>query len=261
MTRLYSLLTVKRLDEHEREIEGIASTGETDRVGDIVEPMGLQAPSRGVSLLWQHAHDKPIGWATFDRPTAKGITFRAKLPKPTEPSPFRDLVEMAWGALVHATVRGVSIGFRALATEPLPAGGTRFTRAELLELSLVSVPANASATVTAIKRYANGGRNRVVRLDEPLTDRNGNVLWAPKKATHRVVKLDMPSNAPAENGGVMRAAEAAMEELFEAERLAAIAKKAGPGALPIRMVSEAARETDRELAAIRARIAKLEGKR
>lgn len=169
MTRLYSLLTVKKLDEYSREIFGVASTGETDRQGDIVEPLGLKAPSGGVSLLWQHDHGKPVGWATFDRPTAKGITFRAKLPKPSDPSPFRDLVEMAWGALVSKTVRGVSIGFRPLEAEPLGGGGMRWKKAELLEISLVSVPANASATVTTIKRLATGHEPpRVVKLDHPV---------------------------------------------------------------------------------------------
>ncbi len=176
MSRFYSILTLKGVDEARREIFGVASTGETDRMGDIVEPLGLTAPAGGVSLLWQHDSTKPVGWATLDPPTSKGVTFRAKLPKPATASPFRDAVEMAWGALVHGTARGVSIGFRSLKSAPLPTGGIRFLAAEIVEISLVSVPANSACSVTAIKALDQAQRRKsgglpVVKLDRPLIGR------------------------------------------------------------------------------------------
>jgi phage head maturation protease len=48
-------------------------------------------------------------------------------------------------------VRGVSIGFRALEHAFLDGGGIRFVKTEVLELSLVSVPANGEATIQTIK--------------------------------------------------------------------------------------------------------------
>jgi hypothetical protein len=51
--------------------------------------------------------------------------------------------------LLKAGILGaVSIGFLPLEWEPIKGGGLRFTRWELLELSVVSVPANPSALVT-----------------------------------------------------------------------------------------------------------------
>src|SRR3984885_5980701 len=51
-------------------------------------------------------------------------------------------------ALAKAGVlNAVSIGFRPLKSEPLRTGGQKFTKWELLELSIVSVPANPSALV------------------------------------------------------------------------------------------------------------------
>jgi HK97 family phage major capsid protein len=49
-------------------------------------------------------------------------------------------------------VRGVSIGFRAIEREWLDDdSGIRFTQTEVLELSLVTIPANADATINVIK--------------------------------------------------------------------------------------------------------------
>jgi hypothetical protein len=41
MNRAYSILTVKAVQEDQRIIRGTATTPEPDRVGDIVEPLGV----------------------------------------------------------------------------------------------------------------------------------------------------------------------------------------------------------------------------
>jgi hypothetical protein len=59
---------------------------------------------------------------------------------------------MAWGEVKAGLVRAVSIGFRAVEYAFIEGtGGIRFIASEVLELSLVSVPANAGATITSIK--------------------------------------------------------------------------------------------------------------
>ncbi|WP_234838106.1 phage major capsid protein [Sinorhizobium medicae] len=115
-----------------------------------MEPLGVQFKNP-MPLLHQHDHDKPVGSVTFDRPTKDGITFVAKLPKIEEPGPLRDRVETAWGEVKAGLVRAVSIGFRAMEYAFLDSGGIRFTETEVLELSLVSVPANADAVISTIK--------------------------------------------------------------------------------------------------------------
>jgi HK97 family phage major capsid protein/HK97 family phage prohead protease len=147
---MYSILTVKAVEEDQRIIRGVATTPNPDRVGDIVEPLGVQFKNP-MPLLHQHDHDKPVGTVTFDRPTKDGITFEAKLPKIDEPGPLRDRVETAWGEVKAGLVRAVSIGFRAMEHAFLDSGGIRFIETEVLELSLVSVPANADAVISTIK--------------------------------------------------------------------------------------------------------------
>lgn len=150
MNRMYSVLTVKAVEEEQRVIRGIATTPNPDRVGDIVEPLGVRFKNP-MPLLHQHDHDKPVGTVTFDKPTKDGITFEAKLPKIEEAGPLRDRIETAWGELKAGLVRAVSIGFRALEYSWMDDGGIRFISTEVLELSLVSVPANADAVISTIK--------------------------------------------------------------------------------------------------------------
>lgn len=156
-TRAYSVLNIKSVDDERRVISGIATTPETDRMGDIVDPMGAKfAPS--ISLLWQHQHDKPVGEANFGKPTAKGIPFTATIAKIAEAGPLKDLVDMAWQSVKAKLVKGVSIGFRPIKYDMMSEGGIRFTETEIYELSLVTIPANASATIQSIKSMDVTGR-------------------------------------------------------------------------------------------------------
>ncbi|WP_349573116.1 phage major capsid protein [Azotobacter salinestris] len=150
MNRAYSVLEVKALDDGQRVITGVATTPTPDRVGDIVEPLGVEFKNP-LPLLWQHEHDKPVGTVTFDKPTAKGITFTAKLADVQEEGKLKERIDEAWQSLKANLVRGVSIGFRPIEYSWLDEGGIRFIKSEVFELSLVTIPANADATINTIK--------------------------------------------------------------------------------------------------------------
>lgn len=165
--RAYSLLEVKAFDEDAREITGIATTPEPDRMGDVVDPLGAKFAAE-LPLLWQHRHDAPVGAVRFGKPTAKGIPFRASVAKIENPGPLKDLVDMAWDAVKAKLVRGVSIGFRALEYAFMESGGIRFSETEIYELSLVTIPANASATIQTIKAMDTAGRMKAASLGVPL---------------------------------------------------------------------------------------------
>lgn len=152
MNRAYSLLEVKDLSEDKRIIAGMATTPTPDRAGDIVEPLGVKF-NNPLPLLHQHRSDQPVGTVNFKKPTKDGISFEARLPKIAEPGPLKDRVDTAWGEIKAGLVRGVSIGFRGLETSMMDDGGIRFIDTEVLELSLVTVPANAEATIQTIKAY------------------------------------------------------------------------------------------------------------
>ncbi len=154
MHRAYSVLQTKSIDDGERVIRGVATSPEVDRVGDIVDPLGVRYKNP-LPLLWQHQHEKPVGTVKFDAPTKDGVTFEARLPVISEPGTLKDRVDEAWQSIKSGLVAAVSIGFRPIdgAVETLKTGGLKFLKTEVYELSLVTIPANASAVIQAIKAF------------------------------------------------------------------------------------------------------------
>ena len=174
MERAYSMLEVKSANDEARVIEGIASTPTPDRYADIVEPLGAKF-ALPMSLLWQHKHDAPVGTVEFAKVTKEGIPFKATIARLDEPGTLKDRLDEAWQSVKLGLVRAVSIGFRPLEYAYMDDGGIRYLSWEWLELSLVSIPANAEATINTIRSIdtttraalgASGGH--VVRLDQPL---------------------------------------------------------------------------------------------
>ena len=156
MNRAYSFLETKAINDEERTISGWATTPQTDRVGDVVEPMGVTFKNP-LPLLWQHQHDKPIGTVEFGKPTAKGVPFTAKLPVIEEEGALRDRIEEAWQSIKAGLVRAVSIGFRSIEAARIEGTyGMRFLKTEVFELSAVTIPANAGATINTIKSFDIG---------------------------------------------------------------------------------------------------------
>lgn len=152
--RAYSLLHVKSLDVEKRVISGIATTPEADRMGDVVVPEGITFKNP-LPLLLFHDSRRPVGRVKFAKATADGVEFEATIAKVEEPASLKDEVDHAWALVKNKLITGVSIGFRPLndAIEIMKTGGLRFLETEVLELSLVAIPANASATIHTVKSF------------------------------------------------------------------------------------------------------------
>lgn len=174
MQRAYSALEIKDVNDGERIITGIASTPSTDRMGDIVEPLGADY-TLPIPLLWQHDSSQPIGWVERATPSKTGIQIQARFAKIDAPGPLRDRLDEAWQSIKLGLVRGLSIGFRGLDSEAIPNSyGVTFKKWEWLELSAVTIPANSDASIQTIKAIDRAslaalGRKEapVVRLDQP----------------------------------------------------------------------------------------------
>ncbi len=172
-TRVHSVVTIKAIDDEAREFVGIASTPATDRMDDIVEPSGAEY-KLPLALLWQHDRMLPVGTILTAKATKAGIEVRGSIPKVDAPQGLAARLEEAWQSLKHQLVRGLSIGFRPLEYSFMDNGGIHFTKWEWLELSLVTIPANAEATITSIKSFdreqlAASGKKlpTVVRIGKP----------------------------------------------------------------------------------------------
>jgi HK97 family phage major capsid protein/HK97 family phage prohead protease len=168
--RGYSTFEVKAVDEDARIIEGVATTPAPDRMQDVVEPLGAQF-ELPLPLIWMHQTSKPVGEVVFAKPTKNGIPFRAKIPKFDEPGTVKDRLDEAWHSLKLKLVRGVSIGFRSLEeTYDKATGGFRFVRWEWLELSLVTIPANAEASISTIRSIYLKSLGAVAASGEAVTE-------------------------------------------------------------------------------------------
>lgn len=177
MNRAHSLFEVKGFDDETREIQGIATTPTPDRMGDIVEPKGavFKLP---IPLLWQHRSDQPIGHVVSARVTRDGISVSAKLAKVAESGTLKDRLDEAWQSLKTGLVRGLSIGFNPIG-DPEKIENTysyKFSKWEWLELSAVTIPANADASIQTVKAFDSewvaSDRDRgIVRLDDEITRR------------------------------------------------------------------------------------------
>jgi HK97 family phage prohead protease len=149
--RAYSILDIKSIDEDKRIISGTATTPTVDRMGDIIEPLGVKF-SNPLAFLWQHDHERPIGVCNFKKPTKDGIDFVAEIASINEPGTLKDRLDEAWQSLKIGLVRAVSIGFRPIEYSFMEdSNGIRFLETEVYELSAVTIPANAEALISGVK--------------------------------------------------------------------------------------------------------------
>jgi len=121
--------------------------GNRDRDGDIVAP-GAFAESLKASLpalLWQHDQKSPIGRFDVVREDKRGLYVRGRLSMSGRGREAYDLLKM--GAL-----NGLSIGFVTKeAARDKVSGARTIMKADLMEVSLVTFPANELARVQAVK--------------------------------------------------------------------------------------------------------------
>jgi HK97 family phage major capsid protein len=158
----------------QRIITGIATTPRPDRSGDVIDPLGATF-TNPVPLLLSHDKNLPIGEVVFGQPTAAGIPFTATLPTIAEPGPLKDRVDGAWQAIKARLFKAVSPGYRAMrdAITPNTFGGCNFLKTEFLELSLVTVPANADATITNFKAATATVDKPMATIQEQITHWTG----------------------------------------------------------------------------------------
>jgi|GEM_PF-2010246 len=121
--------------------------GNLDRDGDVVSRGAFSESLKGrmPALLWQHNAKEPIGRFDVVREDKKGLYVKGRLSMEGRGREAYELLKM--GAL-----DGLSIGFVTREASRNAATGTRtITKADLMEISLVTFPANELARVTGVK--------------------------------------------------------------------------------------------------------------
>ncbi|KAF2991145.1 HK97 family phage prohead protease [Methylocystis sp. MJC1] len=176
-----------------RQIRVVASTATPDRVKDVMVPDGCDLTQYRVNpvVLANHDPNCPIGTAQVE---IKNGRVEATIDfAPAGASPKAD----EYCALAKAGVlNAVSVGFEPTDAEPIRGGGDRIKSWSLLELSLVSVPANPEALVIARSlEKANSEKWKVgASLNLPLDEDSD---WdGPEAAESIFEKADLDGDDP-----------------------------------------------------------------
>ena len=136
---------VRSSDDRQLTVRHVISTEHVDRVGDIVRARGMKIRGKPV-VLWAHGRD------SMREPIAKPLsikpgTFEGEQGIEAETQFFPDdLGRRLFQKVKEGFLHSWSIGFSVLRESPLAGGGRDIKEWELLEYSLVPVPANPYAT-------------------------------------------------------------------------------------------------------------------
>lgn len=142
-----SIVTKTGTVEVSDDLEFVLSDDTPDRYGDIVEARGWDLAwfRKNPIALFGHDNDFPIG--TWENVRVEGGKLLGQL-KMAAPGTSARIDELR--SLVQQKIlRAVSVGFKPVETQPNGNKGIRFLKQELLETSLVSVPANPAALAVA----------------------------------------------------------------------------------------------------------------
>ena len=158
-------------------IEGYANFGAKDRVGDLIDPSvwsvgeSLNNFKKNPILLFNHDYDEPVGRVEDLEPRSDGLFIRAK-------------ITAAAGKVYKLIADGIlttfSVGFRLLDAKWIGETETfLITKAELLEVSVVSVPCQQDS-IFSLAKSMNGEDYLAIRKS-----------FGPKQSTIIGVKKNM----------------------------------------------------------------------
>jgi len=158
LEQVHVALIIKSADERTgRRFTGLASTPDEDEHGHSIDPLGVSF-TNPAPLLLHHDQRIPVGEVIFGTPTLAGVPFEATIPTVVEPGLVKEATDRAAHLVKYRLIRRVSAGLKPLRVEPRKNGLLRIVTSVFHELSLVTVPANAHASILAIKSLATPAR-------------------------------------------------------------------------------------------------------
>lgn len=224
-------LTFKEVDSDSEEliIEGFASTVDKDRMGDIIvsdawNEKALQAYAQNPVILAFHRHDRPIGKATDVKAGKNGLTLKAYISKAA--GEIRELIK-------DGILKAFSVGFIVKdADYDMEKDIFLIKEVELLEVSVVSVPANPYATFNVSKSFKDSREFEEFKKsfvkEEISTNEENNIMADLEKKTEK------STPAPTID---LKAIAAQVKAELKAEADAAAAEKAAADARRVEMQS------------------------
>ena len=247
MQKIFNLTStfkfVDEADDGSVNIKGYASTNDTDRAGDVIEKEawekgGLDNYTNNPVVLFNHDYNRPIGRATGLETDDRGLRITANISKSA--GDVTNLVK-------EGILRALSVGFRVKDADYIEeTDGLKISDAELFEVSVVSVPANQSATFSVAKSFDTKSeydewKKQFVKKPEAIKPQDTDVSlssrkktmsekiedfnleeFAKKVASETAAKIAMQqaeSKAKAEEEAVVKAEKAAEEQVAQEAEL------------------------------------------
>jgi len=168
MNKFISNAIIKELNEKERSIVHFISTEDVDRHGDVVRADGMDLSNYNGTVLFGHNYNSfPVGknlWikVVTDPNGQKGILAKTRFNKTPEG-------EISWELFKDGDLNSFSIGFLPLEYNDIETG-YEFTKWELLEYSVVPVPANPRARVMMLEKSVNADERFKAVINEQIKE-------------------------------------------------------------------------------------------
>lgn len=140
-------IVLKGGDDGSMSFEGYASTfGNADIVGDVfVKGAFADSKAGDTRMLLNHDHGLVIGKWTEMYETDHGLFVQGEL------TPGHSVAKDVYASLKHGAINSMSVGFRINESVENKSGGRDISSVDLIETSLVAVPANSLAQITEVR--------------------------------------------------------------------------------------------------------------
>jgi HK97 family phage prohead protease len=150
----------------------VASTPTVDRDADRVMPLGMRLENYKANpvIMYGHQYGEPwslIGRAADIQVDADGIRILPELREPVNDADPMCIIRALWD---QGLLKAASIGFNPLRYADNPFGGKDISESELLEISLVPIPANQTALRLAVKGIGADEDTQDPRRKPPVCD-------------------------------------------------------------------------------------------
>jgi HK97 family phage prohead protease len=160
-------------------LSGYASTWGVDRDGEFVHPEAFNESLPGFLaknplVLWQHDPAKPIGFVNSATTDAFGLAVEITVTKPAKEEP--DWRHLVYNQIERGVLRTFSIGgwmdrvWEEAVMRPMIA------KVDLMEISVVGIPANEDSIFAAAVKAVRGGDPSVPRLRPQVIEQMEEIL-------------------------------------------------------------------------------------
>lgn len=172
-----------------------------------------RAKGKMPKMLWQHDTRKPIGVWTNMQEDSKGLLVTGRFTKGVQQA------DEAYALLKDGALDGLSIGYRCLNDEYDTQNDIRTIKAaDLLEVSIVTIPMNDMATISSVKSFSEAIDGFDTLSDAERFLREVGRPFSRKEATDFVSKVNRIVRREAGDDQEARAHVAALNRLAQALR-------------------------------------------